>query len=45
MTRVGAGGRWVAITPASSFAAPLKMKWSPIKVLLTPDGPATSVEP
>ena len=33
-----------AITPGSLFAAPLKMKWSPIKVLPAPDGPATSVE-
>ncbi len=33
-----------AITPGSPFATPLKMKWSPIKVLPAPDGPATSVE-
>ena len=34
----------LAITPGSPFAAPLKMKWSPINVLPAPDGPATSVE-
>jgi hypothetical protein len=33
-----------AITPGSSVAAPLKMKWSPINVSPAPDGPATWVE-